>query len=331
MKGLTHARLGDKMRIAIIGVGAMGCLFGARLAQHAKVKLLGTWPEGIAALCEHGIVIESAGGKENVPIFSTNDPAEIGECDLAIIARKAWQTPHAAEQVAQVLAPNGIVLTIQNGLGNLEKIAQAVGAQRAALAVTTQGAALVGPGHVRYAGGGATHIGAISETRARLAAVAGLFERAGFETYLTGNVQSLLWGKLVVNCGINALTAILRVPNGELLNRADAEELMIRAARECAAVARAKGIALPYSDAAEEARKVARLTATNKSSMLQDLLRNAPTEIDAINGAVAIEGTRLGVPTPTNEMLWRLIRAISNYTSQVDPVIQPETIEKISA
>ncbi len=317
------------MRIGIIGIGAMGCLFGARLAPHAEVKLLGTWPEGLAALRERGIVIESASGKERVPIFATNDPAEIDSCDLAIIARKAWQTLRAAEQAARILAPDGIALTLQNGLGNLEKIAQAVGAHRAALAVTTQGTALVGPGHIRYAGGGATHIGATAETRARLETVAELFERAGFETHLADDVQSLLWGKLAVSCGINALTAILRVPNGELLNRADAEELMMRAVRECVAVAQAKGIALFYADAAEQVRQVAHLTAANQSSMLQDLLRHAPTEIDAINGAVAIEGARLGVPTPTNQVLWHLVRAISNYNSHVNPVSRSETIEKI--
>ncbi|MBI3537116.1 MAG: 2-dehydropantoate 2-reductase [Chloroflexi bacterium] len=297
------------MRIAIIGVGAMGCLFAARLSRVANVKMLGTWRDGVDAIRARGIALDSATENETTRVFATLDPNDIGECDLAIIARKSWQTDHAAEQTAQILARAGIALTLQNGLGNFEKIARAVGAQRAALGVTTQGAALIGPGHIQYAGGGATHIGG---DQPALEQIVELFQRAGFETHRSENVQSLLWSKLAVNCGINALTAILRAPNGELIARADAAELMRRAARECAAVARARGIELPYADAGERAREVARVTARNRSSMFQDLLRGAPTEIEAINGAVAREGARLGVPTPTNEMLWHLMRAIVN-------------------
>lgn len=306
------------MRVTIIGVGAMACLFGARLAPHAQIMLLGTWQEGVAAIRRHGIIVESPSGKrDRVSADATTIPEDASSCDLAIIARKAWQTHSAATQAAKVLAPEGLALTLQNGLGNLEILAHHVGNDRAVLGVTTQGASLVGPGLIRYAGGGATHIGATPATWARLTQVAELFTRAGLETHLANNVESLLWGKLAVNCGINALTALLRIPNGRLISDADAEELMVRAACECQAVARAKGIDLPFADAGEQARHVAHLTAINRSSMLQDVLRGAPTEIDAINGAVAAEGARLGVPTPTNDVLWRLVRAISNDLSML--------------
>ena len=121
--------------------------------------------------------------------------------------------------------------------------------------------------------------------------------------------DSLLWGKLAVSCGINSLTALLRVPNGELLKRPTATALMVRAANECTAVAHARGIRLPFPDAAARAREVAERTATNRSSMLQDILRGARTECDAINGAIAAEGRRLGIPTPVNEILWQLVQA----------------------
>ena len=141
--------------------------------------------------------------------------------------------------------------------------------------------------------------------------VVDLLGSAGFEAHRCdpSEAESLLWGKLVVSCGINALTALLRIPNGELVARPDAADLMVRAAVECAAVACAKGIELPFSDPAERIKDVARRTASNKSSMLQDVLRGAPTECEAINGAVMREGIRLGVPTPINEVLWRLMRA----------------------
>jgi 2-dehydropantoate 2-reductase len=138
-----------------------------------------------------------------------------------------------------------------------------------------------------------------------------LFRRAGFEcdACSPGEAQSLIWGKLCVSCGINGLTALLRIPNGELLSRPTATDLMVRAATECASVANAMGINLPFADIAAHVKQVAEKTAENRSSMLQDILRNAPTECDAINGAVAREGLRIGIQTPVNEMLWSLIRA----------------------
>jgi 2-dehydropantoate 2-reductase len=137
---------------------------------------------------------------------------------------------------------------------------------------------------------------------------------AGFDVLQppASDLQPLIWGKLVVNCGINALTAILRAPNGELLNRPQAAALMDQAALECAQVAQAQNIRLPFADPVARVREVARATAVNRSSMFQDILRGAPTEIDAINGAAAREGARLGVPTPVNETLWRLVKALVN-------------------
>lgn len=297
------------MRIAIIGVGAMGCLFGAKLAPLAEIKMLGTWCDGVNAIRDHGIHFTSSEGESFVRVSATDRVQDVGVNDLAIIARKAWQTETAARQAAQILAPHGMALTMQNGLGNFEILRSYVGPMRAALGVTTQGSTLIGPGHVRYAGGGLTTIGVTQETTSFVAEIAGLFERAGFETHLADDVQGLLWGKLAANCGINALTSLLQIRNGELLRRQDAEEIMIRAARECYDVALAKGVKMPYADPAEYVRMVAQKTAKNFSSMYQDRERCAPTEIEAINGAVCKEGKRVGIPTPTNEMLWHLVRA----------------------
>lgn len=308
----------------------MGCLFGARLAPHAQVRMLGSWREAVDAIRNRGIIVESGDKKQVVQAFATDDPRDIKDGDLAIIARKSWQTEDAAKQALQVLARDGIALTLQNGLGNLEKIARVVGAQRTGLVVTTLGAALIGPGMIRFAGGGASTICAKSASRERLKDIAALFERAGLETHLTDNLDVILWTKLAVNCGINALTALLNIQNGDLLRRPDAEELMGRATRECAAVARAQNIAIDSDSVVDEVRRVALATATNQSSMLQDRLRGAPTEIDVMNGAVAQLGARLGVPTPTNEMLWRLVRAMtrseSDAISGTPPAGNPEIL-----
>ena len=149
--------------------------------------------------------------------------------------------------------------------------------------------------------------------------VVDLFRGAGFECNRCdpGEAEGLLWGKLAVSCGINPLTALLRVPNGELLNRPNATDLMIRASEECAAIAGAKGIRLPFPDPAAKAREVARNTAANHSSMLQDILRGAPTECDAINGSIVAEGRRLGIPAPVNEILWQLVQAAIHQNRSV--------------
>jgi 2-dehydropantoate 2-reductase len=293
------------MRIIIFGTGAMACMFGARLSRVAQVTLLGTWAEGITAIRERGIRFDDCGESLNVPVQGEYLGAQVEPTAFAIVLVKSWQTKQIARHIANYLKPDGIAISLQNGLGNLELLGN-----RAFPGATAEGATLLGPGHVRAGGSGTTHIVAPEWA-------VELFKNAGFDCRRCGldEVEGLLWGKLSVSCGINALTALLRVPNGELLKREDAENLMIRAAQECAGVAQARGIRLPFPDPAVRVREVAELTATNQSSMLQDILRGAPTECDAINGAVVREGKRLNVPTPVNEILWHLVRALINQSS----------------
>ena len=286
------------MRVTLLGTGALACLLGARLSRVADVTLVGTWAEGVAALQAEGVRVEGEGA---VPVRAALAEASTPPADLVLVLVKAWQTPYAAAQLPARLGPAGVAVTLQNGLGNLEQLGP-----RASLGVTTMGATLLGPGHVRPGGPGPTHLAAPPW-------VAALFQQAGLEAHTVdaGQAESLLWGKLAVNCGINALTALLRVPNGELLRRPDAAALMSAAADECAAVAAARGLALPYASASDQARLVAAHTAINRSSMFQDILRGAPTEVDAINGAVARAGEQLGRPVPVNTTLWRLVRALA--------------------
>jgi len=300
------------MRIGIIGTGAMGCLFAARLAPLADVTVLGTWQEGVRTLQTFGVRLRENGQEIMAPVRARSNPEEVEPVDLALVLVKGSHTERAARWAQRILLPEGIALTLQNGLGNLEIIAGEVGAARAALGVSLQGATLFGPGHVRHAGCGLTTIAASPENRARLEEVASLFTRAGIETCLTHDVRALLWGKLTVNTAINALTAILCVPNGWLTENADARAVMEQAARETAAVATALGIVLPFDDPAAQAVLVAQATATNNSSTLQDVLRGAPNELSMINGAVVREAERLGMRAPVNETLLHLTRALED-------------------
>ena len=293
------------MRITLLGTGALACLFGAKLAALGPVTLVGTWAEGLAALESRGIWLEEAGAVSIVRVGAAHLACPPSPADLVLVLVKSWQTAGVASHLPALLKPAGLAVTLQNGLGNRETLGP-----HTCQGVTTLGATLLGPGQVRLGGSGPTHIAGpvwITET----------LSQAGLETYavVSSQMDSLVWGKLVANCGINALTALLRVPNGELLARPEAAQNMERAAAECADVARAKHIPLPYPDPVAHVREVAQRTALNFSSMLQDVLRGAPTEIDAINGAVVQEGRRLGVPTPVNEALASSVRALSGRIS----------------
>jgi 2-dehydropantoate 2-reductase len=289
------------MQVTVLGTGAMACLFAARFAKAAQVALIGNWSEAIHAIRERGILLEESGRVQSIRVGAGFPGDAIPPADLVIVLVKSWQTGKAAGYLSGYLKPQGLAISLQNGLGNLEALGP-----RAFPGTTAEGASLIGPGQVRYGGSGPTHIVAPNP-------IVELFHSAGFECYgcASGEAESLIWGKLCISCGINAITALLRIRNGELLERADACDLMERAALECAAVAKAKGIILPFPDPVVRVREVAMKTGNNRSSMLQDVLRGAPTECEAINGAVAREGRCLHVPTPVNDILWRLVRAAS--------------------
>mgnify|MGYP005861009789 CR=1 FL=1 len=298
------------MRIAVVGAGAMGCLFGGALACVTEVWLFDPWREHVQAIRRDGLRIVEPGGENTVHLPATTDPTEIGAVDLAIIFVKSHQTEWAANVAKGLLKPDGLALTLQNGLGNGEAIAAVLGPERVWQGVTSHGATLLGPGRVRHAGSGPTHLEVREEIAERAETLAGLFRQAGLETHLSPDLASLIWGKLVVNVGINALTAILRVPNGALAEVEAARTVMEAAVAEALAVCEAAGIALPYADPHEQVRKVAVATGANRSSMLQDVLRGNRTEVDVINGAIVREARKLGLPAPVNETLTGLVKAI---------------------
>ena len=288
------------MRVILLGTGAMACLFAARLSGVAEVTLLGTWSEAIQAITKQGIIFSDAENTRTIRVRAEHLGASLPKADLILVLVKSWQTERTEEFIPRYLNREGVAVSLQNGLGNIELLGN-----RAYAGTTSEGATLLAPGHVKSGGSGLTHVVAPSW-------VVSFLNKAGFECLgcSRAEAEGLLWGKLAISCGINAITALLRVKNGELLKWPPAEEVMAKASLECEAVAKAKGIRLPFEDTAVRVREVADKTAGNSSSMLQDILRGAPTECDAINGAVAREGERLGVATPVNHTLWQLIRAV---------------------
>ncbi len=291
--------------VLIVGTGAMACLFGARLAAQARVTMLGTWREGLAALRSSGIRLEVDGVIQTAPVRATDDPEDCRGARLALVLVKSWQTARAALQLSHCLSEEGVALTLQNGLGNRERLEEMLGAERVAQGVTTYGATLLGPARARLGGEGVIHLA----SHPRLGPWVDLFRQAGCVVDVVEDIVPLVWGKVVVNAGINPVTALLRIPNGALLDagREGAWRVARQAAEEAAQVAGRSGIRLPFASAEAYMAEVARRTAANRSSMLQDVERGRPTEIEAINGAVDAAGQRLGVPTPVNRLLRDLV------------------------
>ena len=300
------------MRIAILGVGALGCLFGARLSRHADVTLIGHWPQQIDALRAGLRYVHPDGREDVIPLCVSHGTGSVPPCDVVLILTKASQIETSAREAAQVLAPGGVAITLQQGLGNRAIRASAVGDERAAQGVTLQAASLREPGLMVYGGEGPTHLAERTPGDPVIHEVGALLERSGCETHVVADVDALLWAKLVVNASINPLTAILRVQNGVLLGSAWAHDLMVEAAREVAAVAAAQSVALPFADAGVYAERAAEMAALNRSSMLQDVLRGAATEIEMINGAVMRLGAASGIETPAVRTLYRLVKALED-------------------
>lgn len=300
----------------------MGSLFGGYLSAVATVTMVGHWTEQIQTVQQEGLLIHHASGTPSHFFPNITDtPSALPPVDLALILVKSHQTAAIADEVAHALSPDGIAITLQNGVGNAEILAQAIGPDRVAQGITAQGATMLEPGKIRHAGAGLTHITVLPTQATRSEQAIDLLNQADIETHATASAEPLIWGKLAVNAGLNPLTALLEIRNGELLTEPRRLHYMVAAAREIEAVATVLGIHLPYPDVAAHVQEVAHITGENISSMLQDMRRRVPTEIEAICGAVVQHGRTLNIPTPVNAALYHLIR-----TKEQEPDLPPDAV-----
>lgn len=302
------------MNIAMIGAGAMGSLFGALLLESGHdVHLISRDEPHVAAINERGLAIERGNDIRIMAIPAHFNIDGVPLADLCIVFVKSPDTAAAAADAARLAGPAGVVLTLQNGLGNAEILADAAGEERIMAGTTAHGATQTGPGMIRHAGTGPTVIGMWSGADpfpARRAA--GALNGAGIETAVAEDIRTLIWKKLLINVGINAVTALTGIKNGGILDLEESRWLSRTAVREATAVAAAQGIDVP-SDAVETVFQVAEATRENRSSMGQDADHRRRTEIDAINGAVVDMAERLEIPAPVNKTLTALIRTLQAH------------------
>ncbi len=307
------------MKISIIGAGAMGSLFGGKISKTGnEVLLYDINKEHVDAINSKGLVIEEPllNTEEIVHPKATSNPDDVKGSEVVIIFVKSTVTEAVAKQFASIVDKEAIAVTFQNGLGNEEIIRGIFGEERTAAGVTSQGATFLGAGRIRHAGNGPTHICMSNLDNERLKPFVDILNSAGLETHIDENIQSLIWSKLIINVGINALTALTGLKNGELLNYDETKTLMKDLVDEACMVADKKGIKLSYPDPLETVYEVAKKTALNRSSMLQDFDRGSRSEIDFINYAIVKEGEKLGIDTPVNRTVSYLVRTLDKVHAE---------------
>jgi len=304
------------MKIAIIGAGAMGSLFGSLLAEAGNdVWLYDVWAEHVDRINQNGLIIEHEGQIRKVDLKATTEAKDIGQAELVIIFVKSTQTSKAVETAAILSDANTLVMTLQNGMGNADVIAKKIDPSRVLAGTTSHGATTLGPGNIRHAGSGPTTIGVWSKTAESLERarhLAEFFTRAGVESKAVENVHSVVWNKLLINIGINAITALTGIKNGQILDLEITGRLSRAAVEEGISVARARGIEV-RQDAVDHVFEVARATAANRSSMGQDVDYQRQTEIGAINGFIVREAEALGLDAPVNFTLTALVETLQNH------------------
>ena len=297
------------MRICVIGAGAMGGSFAALLdrAGH-QVDVVDTWAEHVAAINADGLYMHGALGEHTAKVPASTVPTETAFADWVIVFTDSNNTVQAAETVASVLAPSGCVITMQNGIGNVEALCERLGTERVVGGSSMCSAASDGAGKVHFTHHVYTTIGELDgQDSARIQALAELLRSAGLTINIDPNITSKIWSKFLLNCGVNALCAVTGQRVGEMARVPELYAMQDRVIDEALQVTQAKGIELQDLDVRTTIKKACYYK-FNKPSMLQHVTVGKRTEIDAINGALVREARALGIPTPYNEALVALLK-----------------------
>lgn len=302
------------MKIAVVGAGAMGSLFGGLLAESgADVWLLDIWAEHVKAVNENGLNIEREGKFRSVSVKATTDPNRIGISDLVIIFVKSTNTSQAAKTAKFLMDDSSLILTLQNGMGNADTIAEVIEPTRIIAGTTSHGATMLGPGSIRHAGIGPTTIGMWADGgKDKALYIAKFLTEAGIKTEAVDDIQNVIWNKLLVNVGINAITALTGIKNGQLLDLSATRDISRAAVEEAMELARAQGVMI-REDSVGHVFEIAKATSPNRSSMGQDIDNKRLTEIEAINGFVVREASKIGLKVPVNKTLTALIETLQSH------------------
>ncbi|BCZ81198.1 2-dehydropantoate 2-reductase [Paraburkholderia terrae] len=299
-------------KVAIVGCGAMGSVYaGLMVSAGHEVHAVCLWPDHVAAMQKNGLRVEGASGDRTVPIHASTTTDGIGECDLVIIATKAFDVEAAARASEQLLGPKTVVQTIQNGLGSAEKAAAILGESRVAVGVVGGfGASIRAPGHAHHNGMEMIRFGAYKGLlREELKASAEIWRSSGFKVAIFDDIDQMVWEKLIMNVAFSGTTCATGMTIGEVMGNPSAWSVAKGAAEEAIAVAKAAGIRLDVGDPIEHIRKLGSKIPNARPSMLLDYNLRRRGEVEAINGSISREGRKYGVPTPVNDTVVAIIKA----------------------
>ncbi len=292
------------MKIAVMGAGAVGCFYGGMLARAGhEVALIGR-AQHVEAFRRDGLFMEMASFTGHVPVAASTEASAVRGARVVLVCVKSTDTERAADAIAPHLAPDAIVLSLQNGYDNAARLAARLG-REVGPAVVYVATEMAGPGHMRHHGRGELVIGPM----AAAAELVELFGAAGVPVEVSDNVAGALWAKLILNCAYNALSAITQLPYSRLVAGEGVEAMMRDVVDECLAVASRDGITVP-GDIWAAVERIARTMPTQVSSTAHDLARGKPSEIDHINGYVVRRGAALGVATPVNRALHAIVKLL---------------------
>jgi 2-dehydropantoate 2-reductase len=307
-------------KVAVMGAGAIGSLFGGLLAEGRNNVALIARESRVKAIKQGGLIIEGVSGKHNVKVKAVTNPTHLRETfDLILLTVKAYDTRQAVTEAQMLMGDNSVLLCLQNGLGIEEIASEIIGRDRVLRGVTTNGALLKEQGLVVHTGKGETIIGELNrKITERTQKIAEAFSKAGLPTRATSNMEGAVWTKILINAGINPFGALTGMKNGELVMVPELKELMVETVIEGTNVAKEIDVKLE-DDPVSLMIKTAEMTAQNKNSMLQDIENGKRTEVDFINGAVSNLGKREGVKTPLNNLLTQLVKGLEAKRLRVKP------------
>ncbi|MDR5817961.1 MULTISPECIES: ketopantoate reductase family protein [unclassified Caballeronia] len=302
------------MKIAFLGAGALGCAIGSALTEGGhETWLVDRFAAHVEAMSRDGLQVDDERGTRRVKVRATMDPAEVGPVDVVIVLVKSFHTDAAMRGALDLVGPETVVLSLQNGLGHEDVLSGIVGRERVLAGKTYVGGVLRAPGHIQSGvTGKLTIIGELDgRITSRAQAIAEAFNSAGLTTTVSDNILGTMWDKLLINVATGAITGITRLTYGQLYDEPVLKATSIAAIEEAMAAAKAAGVRLSIEQAEDAWNMAAEgLSPEFKTSMLQSLEKSSVTEIDFINGAVVRWGERLGVPTPVNSTLVACIKGI---------------------
>ena len=299
------------MKIAVMGAGAVGCYYGGMLARAGHGVTLIARPQHVEAIRQHGLHMDTRTFDEFVPLTASSDPAAVRDAQLVLFCVKSMDTEAAGAQILAHLAPDALVMTLQNGVDNADRLRTVITDREVAATVVYVGTEMLGAGHVKHHGRGELTI----EPSRISAQVAQAFVAAGIPTTVSDNVRGALWVKLTLNCAYNAVSAITQLPYGRAVEGAGIKDVMRDVIDECVAVAKAEGVTLA-GDVDAAIQKIVETMPNQFSSTAQDLARGKPSEIDYLNGLVVRRGKALGIDTPANQVLWALVKLLESKASR---------------